>query len=273
MMTAADRLFSYFPLMMTAASLTALGIFARFPSIWTAILLLFILYVLPLTVQRVMFRWAPLKQGISAIDGATFSPWLASHHIQAFYDALPYLESLLRVIPGFYSMWLRMWGSRIGYGVVWPVRMDVLDRGLVDVGNRVTFDREVELAAHVRDAREPGAHRRGAAAIGARVLRLEWADLLPHDNLRGLGSERIIRAGVDHEDRELLYALVREHRDRTMSLRARTIIAKWEWYFPLVRKVEPRGASAHVAAIRARYLERYLRTPTPVDVPVVRLTA
>lgn len=159
MMTAADRLFSYFPLMMTAASLTALGIFARFPSIWTAILLLFILYVLPLTVQRVMFRWAPLKQGITAIDGATFSPWLASHHIQAFYDALPYLESLLRVIPGFYSMWLRMWGSRIGYGVVWPVRMDVLDRGLVDVGNRVTFDREVELAAHVRQKAEGGVAR------------------------------------------------------------------------------------------------------------------
>ena len=159
MMTAADRLFSYFPLMMTAASLTALGIFARFPSIWTAILLLFILYVLPLTVQRVMFRWAPLKQGITAIDGATFSPWLASHHIQAFYDALPYLESLLRVIPGFYSMWLRMWGSRIGYGVVWPVRMDVLDRGLVDIGNRVTFDREVELAAHVRQKAEGGVAR------------------------------------------------------------------------------------------------------------------
>ena len=158
-MTAADRLFSYFPLMMTAASLTALGIFARFPSIWTAILLLFILYVLPLTVQRVMFRWAPLKQGITAIDGATFSPWLASHHIQAFYDALPYLESLLRVIPGFYSMWLRMWGSRIGYGVVWPVRMDVLDRGLVDIGNRVTFDREVELAAHVRQKAEGGVAR------------------------------------------------------------------------------------------------------------------
>ncbi|HRE44677.1 MAG TPA: hypothetical protein PKY87_11985, partial [Terricaulis sp.] len=32
----------------------------------------------------------------------------------------------------------------------WPVRMDVLDRNLMDIGNRVVFAREVELAAHVR---------------------------------------------------------------------------------------------------------------------------
>jgi acetyltransferase-like isoleucine patch superfamily enzyme len=115
--------------------------------------------VLPPTVQRVMFRWAPLKQGIACIDGRLFCPWLASHHIQAFYDALPYLESLLRVFPGFYSMWLRMWGSRVGYGVEWPVRMDVLDRGLMDIGNRVVFAREVELVAHVRKKTDGGRSR------------------------------------------------------------------------------------------------------------------
>jgi len=159
MMTAADRLFSYFPLLMTIVSLAALGVFAQWPSGWSALLLLFILYLFPPMVLRIMLRWAPLKQGISAIDGRKFSPWLAAHHIQAFYDALPYLEALLRVIPGFYSMWLRMWGSRIGYGVVWPVRIDVLDRNLMDIGNRVTFDREVELAAHVRQKMEGGAAR------------------------------------------------------------------------------------------------------------------
>jgi acetyltransferase-like isoleucine patch superfamily enzyme len=108
---------------------------------------------------RIVFRWAPQKHGIACIDGRAFCPWLASHHIQAFYDALPYLESLLRVIPGFYSMWLRMWGSRIGYGVEWPVRMDVLDRNLMDIGNRVVFAREVELAAHVRQKLESGGSR------------------------------------------------------------------------------------------------------------------
>jgi hypothetical protein len=159
MMTGADRVFSYFPLMMTAASLTALGVFAQWPSGWSAILLLFILYVLPPIVLRIMLRWAPLQQGVGCIDGRKFCPWLASHHIQAFYDALPYLEALLRVIPGFYSMWLRMWGSRVGYGVEWPVRIDVLDRNLMDIGNRVVFAREVELAAHVRQKMDGGGSR------------------------------------------------------------------------------------------------------------------
>jgi hypothetical protein len=188
MMTGWDRLFSYFPLIMTAAALTALGIFAQWPSVFSAALLLFIVYVLPPIVLRVMFRWAPLQQGIACIDGRKFCPWLASHHIQAFYDALPYLESLLRVIPGFYSMWLRMWGSRIGYGVEWPVRMDVLDRNLMDIGNRVVFSREVELAAHVRQKMDGGGSRvlvrtvriGGYAFLGANV-RVGPGASVPHN--------------------------------------------------------------------------------------------
>ncbi|MBL8538413.1 MAG: hypothetical protein JNM59_13485 [Hyphomonadaceae bacterium] len=158
-MTPADRIFSYFPLMMTAAAFWSLGVFAAWPSLWTGLLLVFVLYLFPPIVLRIVFRWAPLKHGIACIDGRAFCPWLASHHIQAFYDAQPYLESLLRVIPGFYSLWLRMWGSRVGYGVEWPVRMDVLDRNLMDIGNRVVFSREVELSAHVRQKLDGGGSR------------------------------------------------------------------------------------------------------------------
>ncbi len=156
MMTAADRLFSYFPLLLTTASFAALGVFAAWPNGWSAFLLVFVIYLAPPMILRILFRWVPLKPGVLAISGRVFCPWLASHHIQAFYDALPYLESLLRVIPGFYSMWLRMWGSRVGYGVEWPVRMDVLDRDQMEIGNRVVFAREVELSAHVRQKTESG---------------------------------------------------------------------------------------------------------------------
>lgn len=158
-MTGWDRFFSYFPLLMFATALGVSGVFAAWPSLWSAGLLIFVIYFLPPLVQRIMFRWAPLKYGVACIDGRAFCPWLASHNIQAFYDALPFLESLLRVFPGFYSMWLRMWGSRVGYGVEWPVRMDVLDRQLMDIGNRVVFSREVELAAHVRQKMEGAGSR------------------------------------------------------------------------------------------------------------------
>jgi len=159
MMTGVNRIFSYFPLLMTVLSIVALGVFAKWPSVWSMLLLALTLYGLPPMVLRILLRWTPIASGVSTIDDRTFSPWLASHHIQAFYDALPYLESLLRVIPGFYSLWLRMWGARIGYGVEWPVRMDVLDRNLLEVGNRVVFAREVEMASHVRKKTEGGASR------------------------------------------------------------------------------------------------------------------
>lgn len=158
-MTALDRLFSYFPLLMTLLSLTALGVFAAWPSGWSAILVLFVVYVAPPIVLRIVLRWAKLTHGVSAIGGPKFSAWLACHHIQAFYDALPYLESLLRVFPGFYSLWLRLWGSRVGYGVEWPVRMDVFDRNLMEIGNRVVFARDVELYAHVRQKMDGGGSR------------------------------------------------------------------------------------------------------------------
>lgn len=160
-MSPINRLFSYFPLLITVAALMALGVFAAWTNGWSAMLVVFVIYFLPPMVHRIMLRWAPMRPGVIAISERTFCSWLASHHIQAFYDALPYLESLLRVIPGFYSMWLRMWGSRIGYGVEWPVRMDVLDRSLMDIGNRVVFEREVEISAHVRQR---------TASAGSRVL-------------------------------------------------------------------------------------------------------
>jgi glutamate synthase domain-containing protein 2/glutamate synthase domain-containing protein 3 len=92
-------------------------------------------------------------------------------------------------------------------------------------------------------------------------------------DLAGRVNHEMVQLGEpDHEDRELLLLLLREHRDRTMSHRARTIVAKWDWYVPLFRKVEPRGATAHVAVIRRRYLERSLRGANlvPAPPPVLR---
>jgi glutamate synthase (NADPH/NADH) large chain/glutamate synthase (ferredoxin) len=64
-------------------------------------------------------------------------------------------------------------------------------------------------------------------------------------------------AELDEADIALLQRLVREHEEKTVSPRARTILVQWEDYLPLFRKVAPKGAFALVAAAR----EAYLRTP------------
>ena len=70
-----NRLFSYFPLLMTVATFGALGVFARDPSVWTTLLVAAVIYIVPPLVLRVMFRWVPLKLGVSVIDERKFSSW------------------------------------------------------------------------------------------------------------------------------------------------------------------------------------------------------
>ncbi len=156
-MSRANQLFAYFPLAMMAATFWSLGVFAAWPSWWSALVVFSVIYGAPPITLRIVTQANAIRDGVSQIDRRAFNPWLAAHHIQAFYDALPFLESLLRVAPGFYSMWLRLWGSHIGYGVDWPVRLDVRDRNLLDVGNRAAFGHDAYLAGHVRRRTDGGA--------------------------------------------------------------------------------------------------------------------
>lgn len=219
-MNGANRLYSYFPLLVTAAAFEAFAVFAAWPSGWTVFLLLFVLYLVAPITHRILMRWAPIKPGVSSIDARTFSPWLASHHIQAFYNALPFLEALLRVIPGFYSLWLRLWGSRVGYGVEWDVNVSILDRSLLDIGNRVVFAREVELAAHVRRKTDAGASRVlarpvriGAYAFLGAGARLGPGAAVPHNAavpaLAVVGVNETFGEAVRHPEKdEAAFALV-----------------------------------------------------------------
>jgi glutamate synthase (ferredoxin) len=59
---------------------------------------------------------------------------------------------------------------------------------------------------------------------------------------------------LDAEDLQLVERLTREHEEKTVSPRARTILVRWEEFVPLFRKITPRGAAAQVAATRLAYL-------------------
>jgi acetyltransferase-like isoleucine patch superfamily enzyme len=53
------------------------------------------------------------------------------------------------MIPGVYSNWLRLWGSRIGRLTYWAPGMVVLDREYLDLGDDVVFGAGVRLNGHV----------------------------------------------------------------------------------------------------------------------------
>lgn len=136
-MTPASWLFAFVP----ALFLAAIAVSVYFKSVLGVFVVVFL-------VPPLLHRTLPLKPGVYDLKERRFNAWWASHQLQLLFIAVPALEALLRCVPGLYSAWLRLWGSRVGAGVYWTPRMEVLDRGLLEVGDGVVFGHKVELYGH-----------------------------------------------------------------------------------------------------------------------------
>ena len=148
-MTLLSILLSCFPaLVMLIAGISFLWICFD-PGIFSVLTLLFSLYGLPLLIYRLHTWFYPIQEGISYLGSKQYSPWWGSHQIQAIYIAFPALETLLRLIPGVFSLWLRLWGSKVGKAVYWTPTLEVADRGLLEIGDRVVFGHGVGLYPHI----------------------------------------------------------------------------------------------------------------------------
>ena len=107
-----------------------------------------VLYVLPPLMVRALWhgRQPPAR---SEVGGGVFLRWWVSAQLQVVFARLPFLEEVVRLVPGLYSAWLRLWGARTGSFVYWSPGVRILDRQWLDVGSRVVFGVGVRLNAHV----------------------------------------------------------------------------------------------------------------------------
>lgn len=113
-------------------------------------LFLVVVYLLPPIMWRILSPLIPVRMGASYLGVHTESVngWFVSYQIQQIYNALPFLEAILKLIPGFYSAWLRLWGARIGKKVNWTCQSKVVDRPFVHIGDRCLIGNEAYLSAH-----------------------------------------------------------------------------------------------------------------------------
>lgn len=147
-MSALGRVLTFFPALVIALSVACLGVaIATRSPIWLGGVV-FSMYVLPLLAFRAIDVLRPLREQRSYLDGTRYSPWWGSHQLQRIYIAIPQLESLLQLVPGAFSVWLRLWGSRIGKRVYWTPRVEIADRSMLVVGDDVVFGHKVECYAH-----------------------------------------------------------------------------------------------------------------------------
>ncbi|MBV6623477.1 MAG: acyl transferase [Rivularia sp. (in: Bacteria)] len=119
------------------------------PSFYNITALLFTLYGFPLLIHKIHNYFYPLEEGVSYLKGKEYSPWWGSHQIQSIYISFTALESALRLIPGAFSLWLRLWGAKVGKNVYWTPKLEIADRSLIEIGNNVVFGQDCGVISHV----------------------------------------------------------------------------------------------------------------------------
>ena len=107
------------------------------------------MYGVPPLVARVVQACIRIPEGRIEMGSVAFLGWWVTAQLQMIFNRLPMLEELLRLVPGLYSNWLRMWGSRIGRLTFWSPGVSVLDRGYLEIGDDVLFGAGVRLNGHV----------------------------------------------------------------------------------------------------------------------------
>jgi len=171
------------------AAAVSVGLVAGGPRGWVGAAA--VLYLLPPVTARLLTALAGKPAGRYAASDPAFLVWWTTLQLQTLFLRLPFLEEFLRLVPGLYSAWLRLWGSRVGARVYWSAGTTVLDRGYLDIGDGVVFGAGVRLNGHVL-AKEEGrltlivdVVRVGAgAAVGGYSLLTAGTEVAPGETLR-----------------------------------------------------------------------------------------
>lgn len=151
-----------------------------------------VLYILPPVSARLLQAAFGRPKGTYGVSDRAFAVWWVTLQLQTLFLRLAFLEELLRLFPGLYSAWLRLWGSRLGTRTYWSPGTVVLDRGYLDIGDDVAFGAGVRLNGHVLQ-RSPEGHlelvvddiRIGSgAAVGGYSLLTAGSEVAAGENLR-----------------------------------------------------------------------------------------
>lgn len=196
--------------LLTAASLVVLAVVRA--SFWPLLFSTFVIYGVPLLAFHWHERRYPLNEGASHLVGRHYSPWWGGHQIQLVFIAFPILETVLRLVPGLFSIWLRAWGSSVGRRVYWTPACRIGDRSLLTIGDDVIFGYDVGMSSHLI--------KRTRKNILLYVKRITIGDGVFLGAGAVIGPGVHIEAGAAIDIGEHLYPRTRVTRDRQKRTRA-----------------------------------------------------
>jgi len=151
-------LFNYFTPLYLLAGALLLGLYARTPVEIVLVALAWV-YLVPPALCRLTLAAFGRPLGTLTPADPKFALWWFLTQLQILYNRLPWLEELLRLMPGLYNLWLKLWGGRISLTVYWSPEAIVADRYLLDVGPRVILGGRSRIGGHVMQTEPDGTLR------------------------------------------------------------------------------------------------------------------
>ena len=143
----------YLPLAHIAATLGAAVVagilLGRGAAIATGIGMIYLLPPLGAALARPRALLSRLDAERCPVGSPAFLRWWYITQWQVLFQRLPVFEELLRLIPGCYSAWLRLWGAKIGRFVYWSPGVKLFDRPFLRVGDRVVIGADTKICPHM----------------------------------------------------------------------------------------------------------------------------
>lgn len=148
-MTLGGRLVALFPLTHLCLILAQMVLFVKNPNLLNALGIPFWIYIFPVLTFRIHNIFLPLNEGSWDLSLKKYNTWWGTHQFQYLFICAGWLEGLLHTVPGLYTLWLRAWGSKIGKNVFWTPKVEILDRGLVEIGSNVLVGHLAAMSSHM----------------------------------------------------------------------------------------------------------------------------
>jgi hypothetical protein len=124
------------------------------------------LYLLPPVVCRLTLVIFGTPRGRALTqDARAYKVWWFTYQWQIVFNRLPWLDEILRLVPGLYALWIFLWGGRASPLVYWAPGSLVIDRALVIVERGALIGAGAGLVGHAATMADDGSYRVDIAPV------------------------------------------------------------------------------------------------------------
>ena len=107
------------------------------------------LYLLPPLLCRITLFFTGRPTGQVTTDSNTHTLWWWLFQLQLPFNRFPFIEELLRCVPGLYALWLNLWGGEVSLFAFWSPGVAVMERYHLKIEKGVILGSQAFLSGHL----------------------------------------------------------------------------------------------------------------------------